>query len=75
MRVHGRELGRIEAAESTASFDMPMFKAQLANQPHDLLQVEGTAPSPDRQHLDTALPWRTPPRGDDAAQTSRPRFA
>jgi hypothetical protein len=63
MRVHGRELGRIEAAESTASFDMPMFKAQLANQPHDLLQVEGTAPSPDRQHFAPKLPHHTPRRG------------
>src|SRR3979490_2674958 len=47
VRIHGPELGRIEAAELTAGFDMPMFKPQLANQPHDLLQVEGTAPSPD----------------------------
>jgi len=31
MRVHGRELGRIEAAESTASFDMPMREPELAD--------------------------------------------
>src|SRR5689334_17689601 len=50
VRVHGPELGRIEAAELTARFDMPMFESQLVDQPHDLLQVEGTAPSPDCQH-------------------------
>jgi hypothetical protein len=74
MRVHGRELGRIEVAESTAGFDVPMFKPQLAHQPHDLLQVEGTAPSPDRQHFEPKLPQHTPPRGGGAAQAKRPPF-
>jgi hypothetical protein len=74
VRIHGPELGRIEAAELTAGFDMPMFKPQLANQPHDLLQVEGTAPSPDRQHFAPKLPQHTPPRGGGAAQAKRPPF-
>ena len=59
VRIHGPELGRIEAAELTAGFDMPMFKPQFANQPQDLLQVEGTAPPPDRQHFEPKLPRHT----------------
>jgi hypothetical protein len=55
MRVHGRELGRIEAAESTASFDMPMREPELTDKPHELLHIEGTASSPDGQHLGANL--------------------
>jgi len=59
VRIHGPELGRIEPAELTAGCDVPMFKPQLAHQPHNLLQVEGTAPSPDRQHFEPELPQHT----------------
>jgi hypothetical protein len=51
MWVHCPEFGRVEAAEPTAGFDVPMFNAQLADQPHDFLEVERAPPSPDCQHV------------------------
>jgi hypothetical protein len=40
MRVHRPEFGRIETSKLTAGFDMPVLDLELANQPHDLLEVE-----------------------------------
>src|SRR5262245_5469886 len=50
MRVHRPELVRIESAELTASINAAVFNPQLTNQPHDLLYVERTAASPNREH-------------------------
>jgi hypothetical protein len=40
MRVHRPEFERIETSKLTAGFDMPVLDLELANQPHDLLEVE-----------------------------------
>lgn len=40
MRVHAEKFRRIQAAELAAELDVPVLKLQLADQPHDLLQVE-----------------------------------
>jgi hypothetical protein len=48
--VHRPERVRIKSAELTASINVPVFNPQLTNQPHDLLYVERTAASPNREH-------------------------
>jgi hypothetical protein len=50
MWVHCPELRRIQAAKFSAGLDVSVIKTQLADQPHHLLEIERTAPSPDRQH-------------------------
>jgi hypothetical protein len=55
VRVHRPELGRVEAAEPAAGLDVAMRQRKLADEPHDLLQVERAAPSPDREHRNECL--------------------
>ena len=50
MRIHGEESRRIESAERAAGIDMLVRQFELADQPHHLLDVERTAPSPHLQH-------------------------
>jgi hypothetical protein len=40
MRIHRQEIRRIEPAKTAAGVDMLMGEAQLANQPHHLLDIE-----------------------------------
>jgi hypothetical protein len=37
---HRPEFGRIQASKLIAGFDVPALNFELANQPHDLLEVE-----------------------------------
>ena len=40
MRIHRKEVRRIEPAEGAAGVDMLVRQFELADQPHDLLDVE-----------------------------------
>jgi hypothetical protein len=50
VRIHHEEIRQVEPAEFAAGVDMLMSKIELADQPHDFLDIERTAPSPDFQH-------------------------
>jgi hypothetical protein len=53
-RVHGSELRRIKATKLTACLNVLVPELQLDDQPHDFLNVERAASSPNRQHLKTS---------------------
>jgi hypothetical protein len=50
VRVHRPERGRVQAAEGAADLDVAVRDAQLAHEPHDLLQVERTFAAVDGEH-------------------------
>src|SRR4051812_2785197 len=51
MGIHREEIRRIEPAKLPPGIDMLMRQFELADQPHDLLEVKRTAASPDLQHF------------------------
>jgi hypothetical protein len=50
-RIHREEIRQVESAELAAGVDMLVRQFKLANQPHDFLDIERTAPPPDFQHV------------------------
>ena len=56
--VHRAKFRRIETAVSTAQFHVFIHEAELADEPHHLLDIEGALGAIDGQHQTHVIPWR-----------------
>lgn len=50
MRIQGKEAGGVVHAKAAACGDVLVRQAELADEPHHFLHIEGAAPAPHLKH-------------------------